>query len=109
LRDAQGGLAEGVTQPVRREAVKPSPDSTALRAPTSRQRIAGQTLIAATLPASALPRASRPSQETWRTDQFGIGTLRVNAPTHWFGFSGPKLAWHITHAGWKLLRGIERR
>jgi hypothetical protein len=27
-----------------------------------------------------------------RTDQFGIGTLRVNAPTHSFGFSGPKLA-----------------
>ena len=51
----------------------------------------------------------RSRQQTWRTDQFGIGTLRVNAPTHSFGFWGPKLVWQITHAGWKLLRGIERR
>jgi DNA-binding transcriptional ArsR family regulator len=44
-----------------------------------------------------------------QTDQFAIGTLRVNAPTHSFGFCGPKFVWQITHAGWKLLRGIERR
>ena len=44
-------------------------------------------------------------KRTWRTDQFGIGTLRVNAPTHSFAFWGPKLVWQITHAGWKVLRG----
>jgi len=44
-----------------------------------------------------------------RADQFGIGTLMVNAPTHSFGFRGPKLMWQSTHAGWKLLRGSERR
>ena len=43
------------------------------------------------------------------TDQFAIGTLRVNAPTHSLGFWGPKFVWQITHAGWKLLSGIERR
>ena len=48
-------------------------------------------------------------QEIRRRDQFGIGTLSVKAPTHLLAFCGPKLVWQITHAGWKLLSGIERR